>query len=70
MHLLWPARQATFMHGHVMDDADHHAIHMIIAGTIFSGAVDAPSAYFMKSPPNQMRDDDARRAVEDFSDVE
>ena len=35
-----------------------------------SGAVDAPSAYFMKSPPNQMRDDDARRAVEDFSDVE
>ena len=35
-----------------------------------SGAVDAPSAYFMKSTPNQMRDDDARKAVEDFSGLE
>ena len=35
-----------------------------------SGAIDAPSAYFMKSPPNQMRDDDARKAVEDFSEIE
>ena len=35
-----------------------------------SGAIDAPSAYFMKSPPNQMRDDDARKAVEDFSGLE
>ena len=35
-----------------------------------SGAVEAPSAYFMKSPPKQMRDDDARRAVEDFSDID
>lgn len=30
------------------------------------GAVLAPSAYFMKSPPVQMSDDDARRAVEAF----
>ena len=34
-----------------------------------SGAVEPASAYFMKSPPVQMRDDDARKAVEDFSDV-
>jgi myo-inositol-1-phosphate synthase len=26
----------------------------------------APSAYFMKSPPVQVRDDDARHMVEDF----
>jgi len=30
------------------------------------GAVLAPSAYFMKSPPVQMTDDEARRAVEAF----
>ncbi len=33
-----------------------------------SGAVEPASAYFMKSPPIQMRDDDARRAVELFAD--
>ena len=33
-----------------------------------SGAVEPASAYFMKSPPIQMRDDDARRAVQDFAD--
>lgn len=32
-----------------------------------TGALESPSAYFMKSPPHQMRDDDARRAVEDFA---
>ena len=32
-----------------------------------SGAVEPASAYFMKSPPIQMRDDDARRAVELFA---
>ena len=32
-----------------------------------TGALESPSAYFMKSPPRQMRDDDARRAVEDFA---
>jgi myo-inositol-1-phosphate synthase len=32
------------------------------------GAVEPASAYFMKSPPIQMRDDDARRAVQDFAD--
>ena len=31
-----------------------------------AGPLDAPSAYFMKSPPVQMTDDEARRAVEDF----
>ncbi len=31
-----------------------------------SGAVMAPSAYFMKSPPVQMSDDEAHRAVEAF----
>ncbi len=30
------------------------------------GAIVAPSAYFMKSPPVQMTDDEARRAVEAF----
>ena len=39
----------------------------IAMDTGVSGAVEAPSAYFMKSPPIQMRDDDARRAVQDFS---
>ncbi|MCH8114790.1 MAG: inositol-3-phosphate synthase [Chloroflexi bacterium] len=33
-----------------------------------SGAIEPASAYFMKSPPIQMRDDDARRAVELFAD--
>lgn len=33
-----------------------------------SGAVESASAYFMKSPPIQMRDDDARRAVELFAE--
>ena len=32
------------------------------------GAVEPASAYFMKSPPTQMRDDDARRLVESFAD--
>jgi len=31
-----------------------------------SGALEAPSAYFMKSPPKQVRDDVARIAVEDY----
>ena len=31
------------------------------------GAVEPASAYFMKSPPVQMRDDDARRRVESFA---
>ena len=31
-----------------------------------AGPLDAASAYLMKSPPRQMRDDDARRALEDF----
>jgi myo-inositol-1-phosphate synthase len=31
-----------------------------------SGTLEAPSAYFMKSPPKQMTDDEARRALEDF----
>ncbi len=33
----------------------------------FAGAVEPASAYFMKSPPVQMRDDDARRAVVEFA---
>jgi myo-inositol-1-phosphate synthase len=32
-----------------------------------SGAVDSASAYFMKSPPKQYRDDDARELVEAFA---
>ena len=32
-----------------------------------SGAVEPASAYFMKSPPVQMRDDDARKAVIEFA---
>ncbi len=31
-----------------------------------SGAVEGPAAYFMKSPPVQYSDDEARRMVEDF----
>ena len=31
-----------------------------------SGALVGPSAYFMKSPPIQYKDDDARRMVEEF----
>ena len=31
-----------------------------------SGPLDGPSAYFMKTPPTQYSDDDARRMVEDF----
>ena len=31
-----------------------------------SGAIEAPSAYFMKSPPVQHTDDEARQMVEDF----
>jgi len=34
-----------------------------------SGPVESASAYFMKSPSNQMRDDDARRAVEEFTEI-
>ena len=30
------------------------------------GAILAPSAYFMKSPPVQHTDDEARRQVEEF----
>ena len=30
------------------------------------GALEAPSAYFMKSPPVQYTDDEARRIVEEF----
>jgi myo-inositol-1-phosphate synthase len=30
------------------------------------GALEAPSAYFMKSPPKQYTDDEARRMLEDF----
>ncbi len=33
-----------------------------------SGAIEPASAYFMKSPPVQMRDDDARRAVVEFAE--
>lgn len=33
-----------------------------------SGAIEPASAYFMKSPPVQMRDDDARVLVESFAD--
>jgi len=31
-----------------------------------SGAMEAPSSYFMKSPPKQFRDEEARQMVEDF----
>jgi myo-inositol-1-phosphate synthase len=31
-----------------------------------SGAIEAPSAYFMKSPPIQYTDEEARTLVEDF----
>ncbi len=31
-----------------------------------SGALFAPSSYFMKSPPQQYHDDDARRQLEQF----
>jgi myo-inositol-1-phosphate synthase len=31
-----------------------------------SGAMEAPSSYFMKSPPKQVTDDEARQAVEDY----
>jgi myo-inositol-1-phosphate synthase len=31
-----------------------------------SGAMIAPSSYFMKSPPKQFTDDEARQAVEDY----
>jgi len=31
-----------------------------------SGAIEAPSAYFFKSPPTQYTDDDARRMTEEF----
>ena len=33
-----------------------------------SGPLEAPSAYYMKSPPRQMRDDTALRALESFLD--
>jgi myo-inositol-1-phosphate synthase len=33
-----------------------------------SGAIEAPSAYFMKSPPKQLRDEEAREMVEEFID--
>ncbi len=32
-----------------------------------SGAIESASAYFMKSPPVQHRDDDARRMVDEFA---
>jgi myo-inositol-1-phosphate synthase len=31
-----------------------------------SGALEGPAAYFMKSPPKQYTDDEARRMVEEF----
>jgi myo-inositol-1-phosphate synthase len=31
-----------------------------------AGALDAPSAYLMKSPPNQIRDDEAHELIERF----
>jgi len=31
-----------------------------------SGTLGAPSAYLMKSPPKQMKDEEARDATEDF----
>jgi myo-inositol-1-phosphate synthase len=31
-----------------------------------AGALEGPSAYFMKSPPKQFTDDEARRMVEEF----
>lgn len=31
-----------------------------------AGPLEGPSAWYMKSPPRQLRDDEARRAVEDF----
>ena len=31
-----------------------------------AGALTAPSAYFMKSPPQQYTDDEARRLTEDY----
>ena len=31
-----------------------------------AGPLEAPSAYYMKSPPRQMRDDEARRVLESF----
>ena len=34
-----------------------------------SGSIESASAYFMKSPSIQMREYDARRAVEEFSDI-
>ncbi|MGD9141341.1 MAG: inositol-3-phosphate synthase [bacterium] len=34
-----------------------------------SGALEAPSSYFMKSPPRQFTDDVARRMVEEFIEV-
>ena len=35
-----------------------------------SGAIEGPSAYFMKSPPVQYTDDEARRMVEEFAEGE
>jgi myo-inositol-1-phosphate synthase len=35
-----------------------------------AGPLEAPSAYFMKSPPHQLRDDLARRALEKFLEAE
>ena len=31
-----------------------------------AGALEAPSAYLMKSPPSQIRDDEAREQIERF----
>ena len=31
-----------------------------------SGSLEAPSAYLMKSPPKQLRDDEAREDIERF----
>ena len=35
-----------------------------------SGSLEAPSAYYMKSPPRQMRDDAALRALSSFVDAD
>ena len=35
-----------------------------------AGPLEAPSAYYMKSPPRQMRDDEALRSLESFVDAD
>ena len=40
---------------------------MVAKDRSVGGPLLGPSAYFMKSPPVQYRDEDARRMVEEFS---